>query len=115
TDASTALALSYLSEQMRTATTLFDATNCLVLPNPADGSAVLLVGPYDTLTNALLSQFAKATLVDQPMRPGGAPFRLYIVAPTAVQNSSTTDTFGDDLQLLHAQSRVLSSDNSSWL
>ncbi|MFL5653709.1 MAG: ArnT family glycosyltransferase [Ktedonobacteraceae bacterium] len=115
TDASTALALRYLSEQMHTPTMLFDATNCLVLPNPGDRPAVLLVGPYDTLTNALLSQFATATLVDQPVRPGGAPFRLYIVAPTSVQSSSTTGTFGNDLQLLHAQSWVLSSDNSSWL
>ena len=39
TDASTALALRYLSEQMQTPTTLFDATNCLVLPNPAAGPA----------------------------------------------------------------------------
>ena len=115
TDASTALALSYLSEQMRTPTTLFDATNCLVLPNPADGPAVLLVGPYDTLTNALLSQFATATLVDQPVRPGGAPFRLYIVAPTTIQSSSRTGIFGTDLQLLNVQSQGLSLDNSSWL
>src|SRR5436305_4817492 len=115
TDASTALALSYLSEQMRTPTTLFDATNCLVLPNPADGPAVLLVGPYDTLTNALLSQFATATLVDQPARPGGAPFRLYIVAPTTIQSSSRTGIFGTDLQLLNVQSQGLSLDNSSWL
>jgi len=115
TDASTALALSYLSEQMRTATTLFDATNCLVLPNPADGPAVLLVGPYDTLTNALLSQFATATLVDQPVRPGGAPFRLYIVAPTTIQSSSRTGIFGTDLQLLNVQSQGLHLDNSSWL
>src|SRR5256714_3643367 len=115
TDASTALALSYLSEQMRTPTTLFDATNCLVLPNPVDGPAVLLVGPYDTLTNALLSQFATATLVDQPVRPGGAPFRLYIVAPTTIQSSSRTGIFGTDLQLLNVQSQGLSLDNSSWL
>ena len=115
TDASTALALRYLSKQMRTPTTLFDAANCLVLPNPADGPALLLVGPYDTLTNALLSRFTTATLVDQPVRPGGAPFRLYVVTPTTIRSSSTTAVFGTDLQLLNVQSQGLSLDNSSWL
>lgn len=115
TDASTVLALDYLSEQMQTPTTLFDATNCLVLPNPADGPAVLLVGPYDTLTNALLSQFAIATLVAQPVRPGGAPFRLYVVSPSTVQSFSRTGIFGTDLQLLDVRSQGLSLGSSSWL
>ena len=53
TDAATQTALRYLAEQMQTPTTLFDTTNCLVLPNPASGPTVQLVGPYDGLTNAL--------------------------------------------------------------
>jgi 4-amino-4-deoxy-L-arabinose transferase-like glycosyltransferase len=113
TDDSTATALHYLSEQMQTPTTLFDATNCLVLPNPADGPAVLLVGPYDGLTNALVNQFASATLVDQPVRPGGAPFRLYIVTPSTVQAPPAANTFGNDLQLLNAQTQSLQSNNAS--
>ncbi len=114
TDAATQTALRYLAEQMQTPTTLFDATNCLVLPNPAAGSAVLLVGPYDGLTNALLSQFASATLVDQPVRPAGAPFRLYIVTSTPAQPSSQ-NTFTGNLQLLGTQVQQMSFNNSPWL
>jgi Dolichyl-phosphate-mannose-protein mannosyltransferase len=114
TDAATQTALRYLAEQMQTPTTLFDATNCLVLPNPAAGPAVLLVGPYDGLTNALLSQFASATLIDQPIRPAGAPFRLYIVTSTPTQPSSQ-NTFTGNLQLLGTQAQQMSFHNSPWL
>jgi 4-amino-4-deoxy-L-arabinose transferase-like glycosyltransferase len=114
TDFATQAALRYLAEQMHTPTTLFDASNCLVLPNPADGPAVLLVGPYDGLTNALLSQFAAATLVDQPARLGGSPFRLYIVTPAATPTSSQ-NMFTGNLQLLDMQARHLNYNGSSWL
>jgi hypothetical protein len=114
TDAATQTALRYLAEQMQTPTSLFDATNCLVLPNPAAGPAVLLVGPYDGLTNALLSQFASATLIDQPIRPAGAPFRLYIVTSTLTQPPSQ-NTFTGNLQLLGTQAQQMSFNNSPWL
>jgi Dolichyl-phosphate-mannose-protein mannosyltransferase len=114
TDAATQTALRYLAEQMQTPTTLFDATKCLVLPNPAIGPAVLLVGPYDGLTNALLSQFASATLIDQPARLGGPPFRLYVVTPNAGQGASH-DGFVQNLQLLDGRAQHLNLDNSAWL
>ena len=114
TDAATQTALRYLAEQMQAPTTLFDATNCLVLPNAADGPAVLLVGPYDELTNALLSQFSSAALIDQPARLGGPPFRLYVVTSTAGQ-TSTHDEFVRNLRLLDGRVRYFSIDNSSWL
>lgn len=112
TDYATQTALRYLAEQMRTPTTLFDAASCLVLPNPADGPAVLLVGPYDGLTNALLNQFTSAMLVDSPVRLGGAPYRLYVVTPAAVQPPSSM-AFTGDLQLLDTQG--LNYSGSSWL
>ena len=115
TDFATQTALRYLAEQMQTPTTLFDASNCLVLPNPAAGPAVLLVGPYDGLTNALLSQFASAMLVDQPTRLAGAPFRLYIVTPRAVQSPSQQNTFAGNLQLLTMHAQPLSFNSTSWL
>ncbi|MFL5694822.1 MAG: ArnT family glycosyltransferase [Ktedonobacteraceae bacterium] len=114
TDIATQTALRYLAEQMHTPATLFDASNCLVLPNPADGPAVLLVGPYDGLTNALLSQFAAATLIDQPARLGGSPFRLYIVTPAATPTSSQ-NTFRGNLQMLGTQAQHLNYNGSSWL
>ena len=114
TDASTSLALDYLSDSMmHTPTTLFDATNCLILPAPNQGPAVLLVGPYDTLTNALLSQFATATLVEQPARLGGAPFRLYVVTPGTVQGSTAVASFDKQLQMV--QSQLLTVQNAPWL
>lgn len=99
TDAATQTALRYLAETMHTPTTLFDASRCLVLPNPADGPAVLLVSPYDPLTNTLLAQFARATLVDHPVRLGNPPFSLYIVNPPTVQSGKTSDAFAQHLQL----------------
>ncbi len=57
TDQYTQNSLGYLAEQMRTPTTLFDASRCLVLPNAAAGPAELLVGPYDKLSMVLLSHF----------------------------------------------------------
>jgi hypothetical protein len=114
TDLATQSALRYLAEQMHTPTTLFDASNCLVLPNPADGPSVLLVGPYDGLTRAMLSQFAVATLVDQPARLGGPPFRLYIVTPTATPAASQ-NMFTGNLQLLDTRDRHLNFNGSTWL
>ncbi len=115
-DAATQTALGFLTEQMRTPTTVFDAGKCLVLPGATEGPAVLLVGPYDTLTNALLSQFAHATLVDQPARLAGAPFKLYIVNPPDTPASGTVQAqFGSALQLLSVQAARLAITNSSWL
>jgi 4-amino-4-deoxy-L-arabinose transferase-like glycosyltransferase len=114
TDSATQTALRYLAERMKTPTTLFNAANCLVLPNPAYGPAVLLVGPYDGLTNALLSQFASAALIDSPMRLGGAPYRLYIVTSTTVQTSSSNE-FKGDLRLLDTRIPEINYDGSSWL
>lgn len=116
TDAATQTALGFLTEQMHTPTTLFDAGRCLVLPGAEEGPAVLLVGPYDALTNALLSQFANATLIARSARLGGAPFKLYIVNPSASIATATDQTqFGNDLQLLGVQAAPLAVDNSSWL
>jgi len=116
TDQYTQVALRYLAEQMQDPTTLFDTSHCLILPNPAAGPAVLQVGPYDRLTNVLLSQFARATLIDQPKRLGGAPFSLYVIKPIAEPKpGSSTETFENNLQLLGNQAQHLSFDNSMLL
>jgi len=116
TDQFTQVALRYLAEQMQTPTTLFDASHCLVLPNPADGPAVLLVGPYDQLTGVLLSQFAITTLVDQPKRLGGVPFQLYVVQPIAPSElTSSNQDFVNNLHLLDNQAQALNFNNSTWL
>jgi len=77
--------MSYLAEHMNTPTTVF-SDNCLILPNPTDGPAVLLEGPYNTLTDTLLSHFASATLVDEPKDTGSSDsFKLFIVEAHAAK------------------------------
>ncbi|HWS84086.1 MAG TPA: hypothetical protein VN207_07475, partial [Ktedonobacteraceae bacterium] len=81
----TQVSLPYLSTQMHTPTTVF-YSNCVPLPSIAEGPAVMLVGPYSDLTNALVTsknfnQYSTATLIGKPSRPGGAPFSLYLVTP----------------------------------
>ena len=77
---------------------------------------MLLVGPYDKLTSVLLSQFAIATLVDQPERLGGVPFQLYMVQPIAGSKLlSSHEAFVNNLQLLDNQSHQLRFNNSIWL
>jgi hypothetical protein len=116
TDQYTQDSLGYLAEQMHTPTTLFDASHCLVLPNVAAGPAVLLLGPYDTLSMVLLGHFAKATLVSQPERLGGVPFNLYIVQPIAVSKLAPSyEAFVHHLQLLDTRVQQFSFDNSSLL
>jgi hypothetical protein len=116
TDQYTQAALRYLAEQMQTPTTLFDGSSCLVLPGPASGPAVLLVGPYGTMTGALLKQYATTTLVDKPERLGGAPFHLYIVQPLGGPTPNTSnEAFANNLQLLDSQAEQLRFDNSTWL
>lgn len=118
TDSSSETALRYLAEQLRTPTTLFDASRCLVLPDPADGSAVLLVGPADGLATAMLSQFATATLVARPPRLGSVPFQLYIVRPLALNSElqqPPLPQFVQNLQLLNKSAHLLRFSNLSWL
>ena len=114
TDEATQTALGYLSEQMHTPTTLFDASRCLVLPNIANGPAVLLVGPHSALADALVKQFANATLVNTPSRLGGAPFHLYLVSSLPERVASKNASFGNDLQLLESSAQTVDVAQKSW-
>ncbi len=97
-DRATQAALRYLSGQLQTPVTVFDAERCVVLP-PNEAS-VMLVGPYSTFVDALLTHFAQATIVTRPKRISGAPFRLYIVQPTVGKRMGSMGNFASDLQLL---------------
>jgi hypothetical protein len=115
TDQYTRTSLDYLAEQMHTPTTLFDASRCLVLPNATTGPSAMLIGPYDRLSLALLSHFARATLVSRPERLGSVPFQLYIVEPIAVLNSTPShEAFKHHLQLLDSQVQQFRFDDKSW-
>jgi 4-amino-4-deoxy-L-arabinose transferase-like glycosyltransferase len=113
TDFANQTALTYLAGQMQTPTTLFDGTRCLVLPNPARGSAVVLLGPRSPLAGMLLTRFAHAELVGQPRRLGGPPFQLYVVNANAQQ--ATIQTFQNHLSLLDSHIQYATTRGSSWL
>lgn len=94
---------AYLAEHTQTPATVF-GEKCLVLPAAAAGPAVLLVGPYNDVTDALLPHFASATLVDTPAFLGEDPFKLYIVqtAP-APATSQIQATLPQEMRLLDTQ------------
>ena len=109
-------AFRYLAEQVRTPVTVFDAKQCLVLPNAADGPAALLVGPSDQLAMALLKHYATMTLIEQPTRLGGVPFQLYIVQGRQTSSAATLNQiFLQHLQLLDSHAQLLSYNHSSLL
>lgn len=109
-------AFRYLAEQMQTPVTVFDARQCLILPDFADGPAVFLVGPYDQLTTALLKQYATMMLMDQPPRLGGVPFQLSIVQSRQSSPAGTLNqAFLHHLQLLDNHAQLLSYNHTSLL
>jgi len=74
------------------------------------------VGPYDSLTNALLNRFASFTLVDRPPRLGGSPFSLYLVMQRIGSSENTSSNlFLHHLQLADGHAHPLQVGNSSWL
>jgi len=100
-DINTQPSMSYLGETLHTPTTVFGYDDCLVLPAPEAGPAVYLVGPYADHINTMLHQFASATLVAQPQRLGGSPFKLYIVTPKIPgAMAASPKNVTDHLQLL---------------
>ncbi len=106
--------LPFLAEQMRTPTTLFDFTRCLVLPPAGEGPVVVLLRSGDSVVATLLSRFTTATLVDQPPILGSAPFQLYIATPHALP-APTHNGFVNHLQLLDAQAQRMSVGTSSFI
>ena len=113
----TLTAMPFLAESLRTPTTLFDSTSCLVLPAPGAGPAVLLLRSTDRVASALLGHFATATLVDRPPLPGTSPFQLYIVTSNlnSVQPTPAPSGFVNHLQLLAPQAQQLSLGTSPFL
>lgn len=101
--------LRYLASEMKTPVTLLSdpystwkylqgqvyvppssTAHCLLLPSPSQGPAVMLLEPNDPLDIALLTHFTAATLVSEPARLGGQPFRIYEVQPLPTTSDSQT-------------------------
>ncbi len=111
-DTATQAALRYLSQQMHTPTTVFDAARCAVVPSSANGPAVMLIGPYSPFTEALVQHFTSAQLVATPKRLSGSPFKLYIVQPLARETGGTS--FSSDLQLLGSFAHPFTFNGHFW-
>src|SRR5258708_18561157 len=89
---------------MHTPVTIVDNNNCNVLPSLAAGRVAYLVAPYSPMTDAVLQQYTNATLVKEPARTGGDPFKLYIVQ-SKPGTTSAKSVFTNTIQLVepHAQ------------
>ncbi len=111
---STQNGIAYLSEQLTTAVTTFDDNRCLVLPSPANGPAIMLVGPHSTMTDALLANFAHATLLAQPPHRGGPPYKIYLVRPDTAP-SLYQNAFLQNLQLLDASAQKMQLAQNTFL
>jgi 4-amino-4-deoxy-L-arabinose transferase-like glycosyltransferase len=110
-DTANMMALTFLAGQMQTTTTLFNGTHCVLLPSAESGPAVLLVSPRSSFISALVGQFSHATLIEQPRRPGGPPFALYIISPVSA-SSVAHGSFQGQLEALDAQ--AFSYHNAPW-
>lgn len=101
--------LSYLAQQMRTPYTTYEASNCLPLPGPTQGPAIMLFGPADSLNETLLTHFTSARLVSVVSRLSGPPYHLYIVQPSSSQLNGST--FTDNLALTAGQAEPFTWEN----
>ncbi len=109
-------ALWYLADQMQTPTTVFDGTRCLVLPDPADGPAVMIVDANNALMLALLSRYATLTPISQSPQLGGGLYQMYIAQPNQVSTATSAAlTFGTDLRSLDGRAQAVSAGNRTFL
>ena len=97
TDFSTASTMYYLGEHMQHPTTVFSHESCLVLPNPADGPAILVMAPYAPMGDGLAQAYGATQLAQSP-RLGGDPFTLYELPPAPTDPELTTQAFDQNLQ-----------------
>ena len=115
-DFSTRQAMYFFSGHLHTPVTVFDSDRCLVLPNPADGPALLLTPPYADLTYTLLNHYASARSVEQPPLLGGNPFSIFELSTTIstiMKKVPPQVVFGQDMQLESIQTQRFSFDGVS--
>lgn len=94
-----------LSEQVKTPIELENTHNCLILPDPDAGPVVMLTTFSSPIVGAILNTYADVTLVDEPQRLAGSPFKLYILTAKSTP-APVSSTFSQGLQLLSPTARV---------
>jgi hypothetical protein len=115
TDFSTEYTMYYFGEHMRHQATVFTIQKCLMLPNQADGPAILIMPPYAPMATGLVEK-SGATLLEVSPRLAGEPFKIYEIYPSATQVSSPENTFAQDIQSV-AQGNVdkFQGSDTSWM
>ncbi|HVU66794.1 MAG TPA: hypothetical protein VHD63_06685, partial [Ktedonobacteraceae bacterium] len=100
----------YLASMMRTPSTLFESSRCMVLPAPQEGPALMLTRSTDALTPLLLQEYAKVELVDEPPILGSQPFKMYVVTPYSygqTTGQAGQNSFANQLQGIDSQVKQL--------
>lgn len=115
TDFSTENTMYYLGEHMQHPTTVFSHEHCLILPDRADGPAILVMAPYAHIGNTLAQAYG-ATLLAQSPRLGGEPFTLYELPSASTNASPTVQAFGQNVQAVgNGLVRYFKDDASPWI
>jgi len=112
----TSSALDYLAGQIKTPTELFDSANCFVFPSPQAGPVVFLAQPDSQTADMMLSLYTNATLVAEPPRLGGDPYKLYVLT-TKPEPAPVPGTFTQGLQLLSPSAQLIQNpaEGMEWL
>lgn len=86
-----------------------------MLPNQVDGPAILIMPPYAPMATGLVEK-SGATLLEVSPRLTGEPFKIYEIYPSAIQVSSSENTFAQDIQSV-AQGNVdqFQGSDTSWM
>jgi 4-amino-4-deoxy-L-arabinose transferase-like glycosyltransferase len=112
----TASAMDYLAGQVKTPIELVDSANCFVLPAPQAGPVVFLAQPDSQTADMMLSQYTNATLVAEPPRLGGDPYKLYVLTAEP-EPAPVPGTFTQGLQLLSPTAQLFQNfaEGQAWL
>ena len=115
TDFSTQNTMYYLGEHMQHPTTVFSHERCLVLPNQADGPAILVMAPYAHIGDTLAQAYG-GTLLAQSPRLGGDPFTIYELPSASTNASQTLQAFNQNLQPIgNGVQRTFTDDTNPWV
>jgi uncharacterized membrane protein YqjE len=112
TDSGSEMAFQYLTQFTRVPTTAF-SENCMILPDPTIGPALLVLGPHSDVAATFLPRYATVTPVGSSPRLGGAPYRLYRVQTNQTPPLGRRMATSSELQLLNVQHASYS--HSAWI
>ncbi len=116
-DKTTAEMMLYFSEHMHYPVSVFFNNQCMLLPSPSDGPAMLIISPSTSASNSIVEAHG-ARLLEHVVPLNSSPFSLYEL-PSAQKSQlpvTKQNTFTHDLQSLGAtyQNLARTSLFTSW-